>query len=251
MAEAKTDRPLLVYVAAAAVLALTVGVAVARGLGRSTTATAPIALTPVTSQEAVFAEPPITEADLRAPLLPTEAGVLAVIPRAEWFVADYFTADGAGDRLAVLEDALGWSPPAAEISSTTYVEWARAWDSMELSDGRYRVLVAYRAISNLNGTFTRGPVRGVAVSVQLGADGGTRVIDLPEPVPLPPEPAAATAADAEPVPESIAESARELARSWSDDVAVVGGSELDDAWRVVIEVDVASGRWPLVVRVDK
>ena len=250
MAEAKTDRPLLVYVAAAALLALAVGVVVARGLGRSTAAPAPVALSPVTSQETVVAEP-ITEADLRAPLFPTEVGVLAVIPRAEWFVADYFTADGAGDRLAVLEDALGWSPPPAEISSTTYVEWARAWDSMELSDGRYRVLVAYRAISNLNGAFTRGPVRGVAVSVQLGADGGTRVIDLPEPVPLPPEPAAATAADAEPVPESVAESAQELARSWSDDVAVVGGSELEDTWRVVIEVDVASGRWPLVVWVDK
>ena len=190
MVEAKTDRPLLIYVAAAALLALAVGVAVARGLGRSSVvAAAPAPVTPAVVEEVVLPEL-ITEADLRTQLEPTGAGELAVIPRAEWFVVDYFTVDGAGDRQANLEEALGWSPPPAVNDQTTYVEWARAWEAIDLSDGRYRVLVAYRAISNLDGGFTRGPVRGVAVSVQLGADGGSRVIDLPEPVPIPsgPEP---------------------------------------------------------------
>ena len=252
MVEAKSDRPLLIYVAAAALLALAVGIAVARGLGRSTVAEpAPVVSTPVAKEEPAGPDP-ISEADLRAPLAPTGVGAGAVIARAEWFVADYFTLDGAGDRLATLQEALGWRPPAMPSGPTTYVEWARAWDSVELGDGRYRVLVAYRAISSLDGVFTRGPVRAVAVVVQLGVDGGTRVADLPEPVQIPPPgplPTVTTAAD--PVPEEIAELARELARAWSDDVAVVGGSEHEEAWRVVVEVAIASGRWPMLVWVDK
>ena len=135
MVDAKADRPLLIYVAAAAVLALAVGVAVARGLGRSTVVEAAPAQLPVVTEQDVVPEP-ITEADLRAPLAATEAGSLAAIPRAEWFVADYFTSDGAGDRDAILEEALGWDPPTVGDSETTYVEWARAWESIELSDGR-------------------------------------------------------------------------------------------------------------------
>jgi len=251
MVEAKSDRPLLIYVAAAALLALAVGVAVARGLGRSTVAEpAPVVSTPVAKEEPATPDP-ISEADLRAPLAPTGVGAGAVIARAEWFVADYFTLDGAGDRLSALQEALGWRPPAMPGGPTTYVEWARAWDSVELGDGRYRVLVAYRAISSLDGVFTRGPARAVAVIIQLGVDGGTRVVDLPEPVQIPPGPASTVIAASDPVPDEIAELARDLARSWSDDVAVVGGSEHEEAWRVVVEVDVASGRWPMLVWVGK
>lgn len=249
--EAKGDRPMLIYVAAAAVLALAVGVVVARGMGGSPVVdVAPAPAITSTLEEPVVPEP-ISEADLRAPLLPTGAGERAVISRAEWFVADYFTADGAGDRQRLLEDALGWAPPELAGTPITYVEWSRAWDSLDLGDGHYRVMVAYRAISSADGAFTRGPVRGVAIPVQLASDGGARVVDLPSPVPLPSGPEPAAPAESGDVPSEVAASAREIARMWSDDVTVIRGGELAERWRVVVEVGIDSGRWPLVVWVEK
>ena len=251
MVDAKGDRPLFVYVAAAAVLALVVGVVVARGMGGPPAAEVATVSPVAPVVEEVVAPEPISEADLLASLESTEAGALAVVPRAEWFVADYFTADGAGDRQGGLEEALGWAPPALAESPTTYVEWARAWDSIDQGDGLFRVSVAYRAISSEDGAFVRDPVRGVAVSVQLGADGGTRVVDLPSPVPIPSGPEPTIPAETGPVPDDIAAMARDLARSWSGDVTVVGGVELTGSWRVLLVVGIESGHWPLVVSVEK
>ncbi len=166
-------------------------------------------------------------------------------------MADYFTSDGAGDRQAAIEDALGWSPPVPSLASATYVEQARAWDALDDGDGRFRVFVAYRAITKLDGVFERGPVRGVAVPVQLGADDTARVVDLPEPVPIPSSSARGEVFEVGPVPETVADSALSLARGWGDEVSVVGGTELEAAWRVLVEVSVPAGSWPLVVRVDK
>ena len=251
MVESKADRPLLIYVAAAALVALAVGVAVARGLGRSeAVATVPSPVAPAVVEDVVLPEP-VTEADLRADLLPTSAGEMAVIFQAERFVADYFTVDNAGDRQAILEDVLGWSPPVVPTGRTTYVEWARAWEAIDLGGGEYRVLVAYREISDLEEGFSRGPVRGVAVSVQLGIDGGSRVLDLPEPVAIPPGPEIPRVPEVDTLPASVTEAAREQARSWGSNPSIMGGSELEDAWRVVVDIRVASGRWPLVVRVPK
>lgn len=251
MVEAKGDRPMLVYVAAAALVALVVGVVLARGFGQSPRVEAnPAPSMPEVVEEPVLS-PPISEADLRAPLKTTDTGRLAAIAQAEWFVTDYFTSDGAGDRDLAIEGALGWKPPAADNDVLTYVERAQAWDAGEDADGRYRVLVAYRAISKLDGVFQRGPVRGVAVPIQIGADGIAKVVDLPEPVSIPKGSMAGEPFEVGSVPELVADAALDLGQGWGEAASVVGGTELESAWRVLVKMSVPSGSWPLVIRVDK
>ncbi len=248
------DRPWLVYVAAGAVVALVVGIVAARGLGTAAPSTDPVATVataPLAPADSPATSQPISEADLRAEIQPGESGSVTAAMRAEWFVTDYFTRDGAGGRDAELAGALGRPPPGTAPDVTTYVEWARAWETVNEGDGRYRVSVAFRAITDMEAGFSRGLVHGVAVRVQVGAHGGTRVVDLPEPVELPPSPTLASGPEPEPVPVGIADQARAQAASWGETATVLEGTRQADVWRVLVGVADEHGTvWPLTVWVD-
>jgi hypothetical protein len=171
--------------------------------------------------------------------------------RAEWFVTDYFTLDGAGGRQAELAGALGRPLNTVASDATTYVEWAKAWEVVAEGDGRYRVSVAYRSITAAGAVFERGLVHGVAVRVQVGAEGGTRVVDLPEPVELPPPPALAAPPEPELVSETIASAALDSAALWGDPISVVEGTLFGSEWKVLVEVADEQGTiWPLIVSVN-
>ncbi len=246
------DRPWLVYVAAGAVVALVVGVLAARSLGAPVTA--PVAETtppPATIAAVPPASQPLSEADLRADLQPGEAGAEAAAMRAEWFVTDYFTRDGAGGRDAELAGALGRPIHTAASGATTYVEWARAWETVPEGDGRYRISVAYRSITAVEAVFERGLVRGVSVRVQVGAEGGTRVVDLPEPIQIPPAPLLIAPPAPELVSESISAAAMDAAASWGEPISVVEGALVGSEWKVLVEVADEHGTvWPMIISVE-
>lgn len=248
------NRPWLVYVAAGAVVALVVGVLAARSLQSASQVLDPVAVAMEDLAETVASPPnsrPISEADLRAEIQPDEAGAAAAAMRAEWFVTDYFTRDGAGGRQAELTGALGRSVPAKDAVVTTYVEWARAWDTVPEADGRYLVAVAFRSITSTDAGFVRDLAKGVAVRVQVAPDGGTRVVDLPEPIDLPPSPVLAALPAPVPVPESIAMKALEQAAKWGEDPTVLEGINDNGVWRILIELtDTHGTAWPLVVWID-
>lgn len=248
------DRPWLVYVAAGAVVALVVGVLAARSLQSASLALDPVA---VATEEAVEnaasppTSPPITEADLQAEIQPGVAGTAAAAMRAEWFVIDYFTRDGAGGRQAELAGALGRPVPEMDSEITTYVEWAKAWDTVPEADGRYVVTVAFRSITSTGAGFVRDLAKGVAVRVQVAADGGTRIVDLPEPIDLPVSPVLAALPAPESAPEAIATAALDQAAGWGEDAAVLEGTNDNGTWRVLIEATDPHGTtWPLVVWVE-
>lgn len=248
------NRPWLVYVAAGAVVALVVGVLAARSLQSASQVLDPVATAMEELAEEVAALPtsrPITEADLRAEIQPGEAGAEAAAMRAEWFVTDYFTRDGAGGRQAELTGALGRPVPTMDAEVTTYVEWARAWDTVPGADGRYLVAVAFRSITSTDAGFVRDLAKGVAVRVQVAPDGGTRVVDLPEPIDLPSSPVLAVPPAPEPVPDSVATKALEQAANWGEDATVVEGIKDNGTWRILIEVSDPHGtEWPLVAWID-
>jgi hypothetical protein len=253
------DRPWLVYVAAGAVVAVVVGMLVARSLpNRTALAESVVVATTVPPAEQTASptsSPPtsllLSEADLRADLPPTDGGAGAAAMRAEWFVTDYFTRDGAGGREAEVAGALG--RPFRSIASdvTTYVEWARAWETIPEGDGRYRVSVAFRSITATESSFQRGLVHGAAIRVQVGPNGGTRVIDLPEPVELPAAPVHAAQPAAELVSEEIATAALDAAAPWGDPITVIEGTQFGDSWKVLVEIaDDQANVWPMVVWVS-
>lgn len=245
------DRPLLVYVAAGAVVALVVGLLVARTARPGTSPTS-LAL-PVESAASVVPSSTtlLSEADLRAELTSGNGGERAAVARAEWFVTDYFTSDGPARRDEAMAEALGRAAPPLEGDATTYVEWARAWLVEEEDDGRYRVAVSYRAITDTQAGFVRGAVRSVAVRVQVSPDGGTRVVELPEPTSLPAGPPPAYVPPPQQVPAELAARALEEADKWGDPVEALEAVELIEGWRVrVVVEDDAGVPWSLVVWLD-
>ncbi|MBT8247003.1 MAG: hypothetical protein HKO82_14815 [Acidimicrobiia bacterium] len=252
------NRPWLVYVAAGAIVAVVIGMLAARSLpGRAPVAEpVPVATTlPPQPTAPASSSPPtsllLSEADLRADLPAADGGADTAAMRAEWFVTDYFTRDAAGGRETELAGALG--RPFYTVSSdvTTYVEWARAWGTIPEGDGRYRVSVAYRSITATERGFQRGLVHAVEVLVQVGAEGGTRVVDLPEPTALPPAPAPANPPAPELVSEEIAAAALEAAAGWGDPISVVEGTQYADSWDVLVEIADDHGTiWPMMVWVE-
>jgi hypothetical protein len=250
------DRPWLVYVAAGAVVALVLGVLASRSVGTNPPAASPvtdITSPPVTGAAVPPTSQPLSEADLRADFEPGAEGVAAAAMRAEWFVTDYFTLDGAGGRQAELAGALGRPFYTVASDATTYVEWAKAWEVVAEGDGGYRVSVAYRSITAAGAVFERGLVHGVAVRVQVGAEGGTRVVDLPEPVHLPPAPTLADLPLPEPVPEDVAVQARENASNWGGGATatVIEGINDNGRWRVMLELSDTQGTlWPMVTWIE-
>lgn len=193
------------------------------------------------------------EADVMA--LVTQFETSAVAARAEWFVTDFFTVDGdaAGREsvraalpagaVAVLDD------PGAGVS---YVEWARVVAVEQTAVGGFAVTVAFRTLAGVDrASLRRQPVRAVVVGVAVDETGAVGVVDLPEPVALPPS-LAAEAIEGEttdPLPESVRAAALAAGDAWGAGAVVERASLRDGVWRVEVSVTDASGlRWPLAVR---
>lgn len=200
--------------------------------------------------------PPLyTEADLRA--VPEEAFVRAAVARAEWFVTDYFTADSEENGVS---DILGALLPGTELptmpqevaSAITYVEWARAFRVEAEGDGVYTVGVLFRSLATAESdVYYRTRMRAVEVTVAVGVDGGTTVLDLPAAVPIPVGPLVSLPRS-EPIvpPPEVAAEAVLAASGWGDDPSVLGATLEPEGWRVVVTTgDEIGTRWPLIVRV--
>jgi hypothetical protein len=199
-----------------------------------------------------------SEADLMA--LPPAGPERAAATRAEWFVYDYFTADmeptGSADIAAALPSGAALPEmPQDAVGSLSYVEWARAFDVREIGEGTYRVAVVFRALgAPPDRGFVRLAARAVEVTVQVSTDGGTAVIDLPSPVPLP------AASEPQPWPEEVVEDAPPAvvdgailaAAAWGTEPRLVGAQPVEGGWRVVLTVaDEVGNRWPVSIRVDE
>ena len=188
---------------------------------------------------------------------PATPGERAAVARAEWFVTDYFTADleptGSADvRAALPGGASVPEMPQDSAGSLSYVEWARAFRVEEVGDGRYRVGVVFRSLgAPPERGFYRLPVRAVEVTVEVAADGGSTVIDLPTPVALPAGPEAEAWAEetAEP-PQWVLDAAVAASAGWGTEPRLVGAQSGETGWRVVLTLaDEVGNRWPVVVAV--
>jgi hypothetical protein len=134
----------------------------------------------------------------------------------------------------------------------TYVEWARAFSVEPQGDGVFTVAVLYRSlVSPEGGTYYRVRMRAVEVTVAVGPDGGTTVLDLPSVVSIPQGPAVSPQLT-EPIvpPGDVADEAIAVASAWGTDPSVLGATLEQEGWRVVLAVgDEIGSRWPVVVRV--
>jgi hypothetical protein len=193
------------------------------------------------------------EADLMA--FPETPGERAAVARAEWFVTDYFTADleptGSADvRTALPAGADVPEMPQDAAASLSYVEWARAYRVEEVGDGRFRVGVVFRSLgAPPDRGFYRLPVRAVEVLVEVTADGGSVVADLPTPVALPagPEPEA-WPQEAEEAPQSVVDAALSEVLGWGAEPRLVASQRAEEGWRVVLTLaDEVGNRWPVAV----
>lgn len=201
-----------------------------------------------------------------APRLFSEADLMAVLPeeemraavmRAEWFVTDFFTVDGASSAESDVTAALATRPDEVPLPHATaadgisYVEWARAFFVEPVEPGTYRVSVAFRTLTGADAAdLSRSQVRAVAVSVRVGARGATIVTNLPAPLGSPAslsaEPQPFTEAEA---PDDVLAAAFAAAMNVGSDPAPLLVGTDDEGWRVVVMVGGESGmRWPLAVR---
>ncbi|NNL71377.1 MAG: hypothetical protein HKO70_15620 [Acidimicrobiia bacterium] len=239
---AARQPPWLVYVIAGAVVALVVGMVAARS--RPAAAPAATVTTLLTVLETTV---PMSEADLQA-----DGGDVsrAAAMRAEWFVTDYFTVDGLAGRVSDLSSALGREAPAPP-GIISYVEWARAWDVERVAGDEYRVNVAIRLLTDAGEGFARGSVQAVAVRVQVSPDGGTTVLDIPEPLELP-DPPPVISPDPEPIPYAVAVAAIERASAFGEPGEIIEGHRRNDTWLITIPITDPTGTpWPLLVTVDR
>ncbi|MBU1492351.1 MAG: hypothetical protein KJ956_00075 [Actinobacteria bacterium] len=270
------------YLAAGALGALVLGVVVTRALSspappqpepapvavaEATTTTVPPAPITVVVEVPATDPPTTTTSSLPAPVLYTEAdlmafpfdlGARAAVARAEWFVTDYFTADLEPNGTADLRGALPVGVVLPEMPQDaaiglSYVEWARALRVEEDGDGSYRVMVAYRLLgAPPEQGFQRLAVRAVEVRVAVSDSGGSVVLDLPSPVALPAGPTPQPWPTEGEIPSQVVvDGAMGEAAGWGSEHRLLGTFRVAGGWRVMLSAaDELGNRWPLVVYVD-
>ena len=176
---------------------------------------------------------------------------------AEWFVADYFTADlepsGSADVRAALPPSVAEDLALDIGDAVSYVEWARAYRVEEAGDGIYRVSVAFRTLgAPPDRGFTRQPVRAVEVLVAVGGDSGATIVDLPSPIflSLGPEAPVWVGEEATP-PQEIVDLVSTRASLWGSEPQIVSAQHLGGEWRVVVTIaDAVGARWPFALRIE-
>ena len=259
---ASGNRRGLVYALAAAIVAAAVSAMLARNLGEPSGPTVLQALAetvPSTVAIPSTTSPAAPSTTVESPVVWSEADLMAVHPDelkveatavAEWFVADYFTADGAGELEAQLRSMLPTDVPLPvhDPGYRSFVEWTRATSAVESAPGEYVVSVMVRALgAAADAGYQRLPLRAVEVMVRW-TDAGWSIADLPSPIDLP-QLASSEPWPQETLPEEVANEALELAGEGS---TVIGGGKSGEGWRVVVEmIDSTGGRWPMVVWVDE
>jgi len=256
------NRRGLVYALAAAIVAAAVSAMLARNLGNPPLTTVPVVSSPTAAPPGSIpatTSPATTSTTVESPVVWTEADLMAVHPDelkveatavAEWFVADYFTADGAGELQTQLRLMLPTDVPLPvhDPGYRSFVEWARAVSAVESVPGEYVVVVVVRALgAAADAGYQRLPLRAVEVIVRW-TDAGWSIADLPSPID-PPVLASSEPWPQETLPESVATKALSLV---GEGATVIGGGRSGERWRVVIEtIDPTGGRWPVVVWVDE
>jgi hypothetical protein len=250
-------KSLLIYLIAGAIVAASLGALVARSMGRSPESPAVAVTTPITAPSIVELPPP-SPSPGEDPL--SEADLLAVVPgqyeveaaaRAEWFVTDYFSSGGDPAASRAVVEALPENsrlPVTTSPESTSYVDWVSTSRTEAVGNDRFRSTVLFRVlVSADNGTYVRLPVQAVDVVVEVDPAGGTRVVDLPMPVVIPPGPLLQAWGDpSAEVPDLIRTSALRLTEGWGTEPAFIEAGQRGGGWRVVVSVvDEAGVRWPL------
>ena len=77
------------------------------------------------------------------------------------------------------------------------------------------------------------------------------MVDLPEPIELPPPPTLAAPPAPELVSDTVAGAALDAAAAWGDPVVVIEGTLFGRDWKVLVEVADEHGTiWPLIVSVN-
>lgn len=269
LSEHRRERGRSLYLAAGIVIALAVGALGARllfggdagGGEPSQPPPEPVQVAPTIPSSL----PPDTIATAEEESLPSEADLMAFLPapeellavaRAEWFVSDYFTIDGAESGATDVTSAfVGGAdvptlPHSVDQAATSYVEWARAFRVNQLGGGSYAVGVLFRTLyTDGEGEFRRSGVR--AVEVEIAIDGRhSGVGDLPMPIPPPfaLDLEASVTLDDPARDEDVAE-ALDYAYLFDSDPAMLEATAGSGDWRVVLGIEDASGiEWPMVVR---
>ena len=206
----------------------------------ATSATTPDATTADGSQPQIW-----SEADLLAFPVETLAAEAAAV--AEWLASDYFTIDGgtqvADDLRTFLPE--GSVVPTGPSGSRSFVEWARAVSVQESAPGLYEVLVVVRRLGASDGeSYRRVAPIGVVVTLSWTEEGWS-VTDLPLLAEAPTLVQASAWSQSE-VPAEIV-----TAAAANTGGVVVAGTQVGDTWRLVVQIDDASGvSWPMVVWYD-
>ncbi len=235
----QSQAPRLIYVAAAAVLALGVGAWLAPRVLETETERTPPPVTdvPVSTrsgqQESLLSESLRQSAVVREdePLDHIrgfeEGSTFRALAVAEIFVHDYFTRDLDANRES---DLAAWGMEHTEAKGSSYVEWARAYAAERHDDG-WSVDVAFRVITSTGGAFVRQPIRFVTQTV--GLDG------QPDALPTAAEHTLAGSLigpELMDVPGAIGAAALESISVWGEQVETVGGYETTNGWDVVVEL---------------
>jgi hypothetical protein len=264
MASNGNRSKLALYGLAGAVLVAGLTAAIVRGLGSpaepGSPATTTLSVTPATTAGTTAISSPGTatsatmpdeppqiwsEADLLAFPTATLAAEAAAV--AEWLASDYFTIDGGtqvGDDLrTVLPE--GSAVPTGPSGSRSFVEWARAVSVEEPAPGHFEVLVVVRRLGATDGeSYRRVAPIGVVVTLSWTEEGWS-VTDLP----LLAEAPTLVQAPAWSQSEVPAEIVAAVAATTGG--VVVTGTPVAGTWRLVVQIDDASGvSWPMVVWSD-
>jgi len=139
--------------------------------------------------------------------------------------------------------------PVAEAGSRSFVEWARAVLVEKVGPGRYQVEVVVRRLgAREGGGYERVDPVGVLIDLTWTAE-GWMVTDLPALVdaPLMPQDPGwpLNELPVSELPPAIESIASELGGQ------VVGGSQVGEAWRLVVVIADATGvSWPMVIWAD-
>ncbi len=249
-----SNRRGFMYALAAAIVAAAVSATLARNLSESPASSVPLVPTTTAATPA-----PVPTTTSLSPTVWSEADLMAVSPEnlqaeaaalAEWFVADYFAADGSDAlkdqlRLMLPSDV---PLPVNDAGYRSFVDWVQALSVAEASPGEYAVQLVVRTLGAADGaSYLRLPVRAVEVVVRW-TDEGWSIADLPSPIDTPAL-AVGSPWPEEDVPEQIS---AEALRIGGEGAKVIGGGRSGERWRVIVEtVDLAGGRWPLVIWIDE
>ncbi len=187
----RRGRSRTLYGVAAVLITLVVAVTAVRWFnahrhGEAVADNTPVRIGPVTTAPPTTRVP--SEAELRA--VDDAAASLAAVARAEWFVTDYFTVDGAPPPellAAFATDAVLPDLPHHEGEGpVSFVEWARAY-RVTPHRGGLVVSVLFRTLyRDDTGTYRRSSLRAAEVVVLIDGD-NTAIGALPRTVEPPVE----------------------------------------------------------------